>query len=82
MAKSMVISFLFFLILLLLVSLFKDKLSKHYPDLQLMKGPEYVVKKIIEEAITHYWELLDSKVFDTLTGSMVDMVEAIIKADG
>ncbi|RPB04694.1 hypothetical protein L873DRAFT_1758743 [Choiromyces venosus 120613-1] len=34
-------------------SLIKDKLSKHYPDLHLMKVPEHVVKKIIEEAITH-----------------------------
>jgi len=47
-----------------------------------MKGPEDLVKKAIEEAITHCWELLDSKVFDTLAGSMVDRVEAIIKADG
>ncbi|RPA89843.1 hypothetical protein L873DRAFT_1822105, partial [Choiromyces venosus 120613-1] len=62
-------------------SLIKDMLSKHYPNLHLMKGPEHVVKKTIEEAITHCWELLDSKVFDTLAGSMVDSVEAIIKAD-
>ena len=47
-----------------------------------MKGPVEVVKKAIEEAITNCWELLDSKVFDTLAGSMVDRVEAIIKADG
>ncbi|RPA92220.1 hypothetical protein L873DRAFT_1817990, partial [Choiromyces venosus 120613-1] len=61
--------------------LIKDKLSKHYPDLHLMKGPEHVVKKAIEEAITPWWELLDSKVFDTLTGSMVNRVEVIIKTD-
>ncbi|RPA98990.1 hypothetical protein L873DRAFT_1807414 [Choiromyces venosus 120613-1] len=55
-------------------SLIKDKPSKHYPDLHLMKGPEHV-------AITPCWELLDSKVFDTMAGSMVDRVEAIIKSD-
>jgi len=44
----------------------------HYPDLHLMKGSEDVVKKTIEKAITHYWEPLDPKVFDTLAGSMVD----------
>ena len=59
-----------------------DKLSKHYSDLHLMKGPKDVVKKTIKKAITYFWELLDSKVFNTLTGSMVDRVEAIIKADG
>jgi len=63
-------------------SLIKDKLSKHYPDLHLMKGSEDVVKQTIEEAITHFWELLDLKVFDTLAGSMVDRVKPIIKADG
>ena len=63
-------------------SLIKDKLSKNYPDLHLMKGSKDVVKKKIEEAITHCWELLDSKVFDTLAGSMVDRVKAIIEADG
>jgi len=47
-------------------SLIKDKLSKHYPDLRLMKGSEHVVKKTIPKAITHCWELLDPKVFDTL----------------
>ncbi|RPB02763.1 hypothetical protein L873DRAFT_1801788 [Choiromyces venosus 120613-1] len=61
-------------------SLIKDKLSKHYPDLHLMKGPENVVKKTIEETITQYWEHLDSKIFDTLAGSMVGRVGAIIKA--
>ena len=63
-------------------SLIKDRLSKHYPDLHLMKGSEDVVKKTIKEAITHCQELLDPKVFDTLAGSMVDRVKAIIKADG
>ena len=41
-----------------------------------------MVKKAIEEAITECWELLDPKVFDTLAGSMVDRIEAIIKPDG
>ena len=63
-------------------SLIKDKLSKYYPDLHLMKGPQDVVKKTIEEAVTHCWELLNSKIFDTLAGSIVDRVEVIIKADG
>ncbi|RPA91581.1 hypothetical protein L873DRAFT_1868353 [Choiromyces venosus 120613-1] len=62
-------------------SLIKDKLSKQYPELYLMKGPEDMVKKAIEEAITYCWELLDPKVFDTLAGSMVDMIKATIKAD-
>ena len=47
-----------------------------------MRGNVNVVKKAIEEAITDYWELLDQKVFTTLAGSMVDRIEAIIKADG
>jgi len=47
-----------------------------------MRGDVNVVKKAIEEAITNCWELLDPKVFDTLAGSMVDRIEAIIKADG
>jgi len=63
-------------------SLVKDKLHTHYPELHLIKGPVNEVKKVIEEAITGCWELLDPKVFDTLAGSMVDRVEAIIKADG
>ncbi|RPB02540.1 hypothetical protein L873DRAFT_1672994, partial [Choiromyces venosus 120613-1] len=63
-------------------SLIKDKLSKQYPELHLMKGPEDMVKKAIEETITYYWELLDPKVFDTLAGSMVDQIKAIIKVDG
>jgi len=60
----------------------KDKLQKHYPELYLMKGSDSEVKKVIEEAITHCWELLDPKIFDSLAGSMVDRIEAIIKADG
>ena len=60
----------------------KDKLHKQYPELHLMKGSVNEVKKAIEEAIIHCWELLDPKVFDILAGSMVDRVEAIIKADG
>jgi len=63
-------------------SLVKDKLHKHYPELYLVKGNVNVVKGEIEEAITHCWELLDPKVFDTLAGSMVDRIEAIIEADG
>jgi len=63
-------------------SLVKDKLHKNYPELYLMKGSVNEVKKAIEEAITYCWELLDPKVFDTLAGSMVDRIEAIIKADG
>ena len=38
-------------------------------------------KKVIEEVITHGWKLLDPKVFDSLAGSMVDRIEAIIKVD-
>jgi len=34
-------------------SLIKDKPSKHYPDIHLMKGSEHVVKNRIQEAITH-----------------------------
>jgi len=63
-------------------ALVKDKLQKHYPELYLIKGADSEVKKVIEEAITHCWELLDPKVFDYLAGSMVDRIEAIIKADG
>ncbi|RPA97473.1 hypothetical protein L873DRAFT_1690957 [Choiromyces venosus 120613-1] len=63
-------------------SLIKNKLSKQYPELHLMKDPEDMVKKTIEEAITYCWKLLDPKVFDTLAGSMVDRIKAIIKADG
>ena len=47
-----------------------------------MKGSDSEVKKVIEEAITHCWELFDPKVFESLAGSMVDRIEAIIKADG
>jgi len=46
-----------------------------------MRGEVNVVKKAIEEAITNCWKLLDSRVFGTLAGSMVDRIEAIIKAD-
>jgi len=63
-------------------SLVKDKLYKHYPELYLMRCEVNVVKKAIEEAITNCWELPDPKVFDTLTGAMVDRIKAIIKADG
>jgi len=47
-----------------------------------MKGSVNEVKKAMQEAITYCWKLLDPKVFDTLAGSMVDRIEAIIKADG
>ncbi|KAG0633134.1 ankyrin repeat-containing domain protein [Tuber brumale] len=63
-------------------SLVKYKFHKYYPELYLMKSPVNEVKKAIEETITDYWKLLDPKVFDTLAGSMVDRMEAIIKADG
>ena len=63
-------------------SLVKDKLQKNYPELYLMKGTVNEVKEAIEEAITYCWELLDPKVFDSLAGSMVDRIEAIIDADG
>jgi len=63
-------------------SLVKDKLYKHYPELYLMRGDVNVVKKTREEAITNGWEVLNSKVFTTLAGSMVDRRKAIIKPDG
>ena len=63
-------------------SLVKDKLQKHYPELYLMKGSENEIKEAIEEAITYCQELLNPKIFDSLAGSMVDRIEAIIKADG
>ena len=63
-------------------ALVKNKLQKHYPELYLMKGSDSEVKNVIEEAITHCWKLLDPKIFDSLAGSMVDRIEAIIKADG
>jgi len=44
-----------------------------------MRGPVNGVKKVIEEAITHCWELLDLTY--TLTGSMADRIEAFIKAN-
>ena len=62
-------------------SLVKDKLYKNYPELYLMRGDVSVVKKPIEEASTNCWELLDPMVFDNLAGSMVDRIDAIIKAD-
>jgi len=46
-----------------------------------MRGDVNVVKKEIEEVITNCWELLGPKVFTALAGSMVDRIEAIIKAD-
>jgi len=62
-------------------SLVKDKLHKHYPDLYHMRGDVNVVKKVIEDAITNCWQLLDRNLFDTLAGSMVDRIEEIIKTD-
>jgi len=49
-----------------------------------MRGDVNVVKKEIAEAITNccQWEHRYSKVFTTLAESMVDRIEAIIKADG
>jgi len=63
-------------------SLRKHKLHKSYPELYLRKSPFDMVKKAIEKAITNCWELFDTKVFDTLAGSMVHRVKAINKADG
>jgi len=63
-------------------ALVKDKLQKHYPELYLMKGSGSEVKNVIEEAISHCWELLDPKISDSLAGSMVDRIEPIIKTDG
>ena len=60
----------------------KDKFHRNYPELYLIKGSVNEVKKAIEKAITYYWKLLVPKVFDTLAGSTVDRIEAIIKADG
>ena len=38
-----------------------------------------MVKKAIESLIiTYYWKLLDSKLFDTLAGSMVDKIEQLL----
>jgi len=61
-------------------SLMKCTLQKHYPELYLMRGDVNVVKKAIEMAITNRGGLLDTKVSTTLAGSMVDRIEAIIKA--
>ncbi|RPA93129.1 hypothetical protein L873DRAFT_1706792, partial [Choiromyces venosus 120613-1] len=63
-------------------SLMKAILHKYYPELYLMRGPKDDVRKVIKEAVTFCWELLDPKVFDDLTGSMVDRTKAIIEADG
>ena len=63
-------------------SLIKDKLCKYYPELYLMKGPKDEIRKTIEEAVTHCWELLDPKIFNNLAESMVDRIKAIIEANG
>ena len=59
----------------------KGKLQKHYPELYLMKGSDEEIKEAIE-VITYCWELLNPKIFDSLEGSIVDRIEAIIKTDG
>ena len=41
-----------------------------------MRGPKDEIRKAIEESVTHYWELLDSKIINNLTESMVDRIEA------
>ena len=62
-------------------SLVEDKLHKCYPELYLMRGDINVVKKAIEKAITDCWYPLNPEVFDTLAGSTVDRIKAIIKAN-
>ncbi|RPA96289.1 hypothetical protein L873DRAFT_1695158, partial [Choiromyces venosus 120613-1] len=63
-------------------SLMNAILHKYYCELYLMRGPKADVKKAIEEAVNFCWELLDTKVFDDLAGSMVDRTKGIIEADG
>ena len=40
-----------------------------------------MVKKGLEEAITYWFKLLDLKVFDSLTGLIIDSIEAVIKSN-
>lgn len=40
------------------------------------------VKKMIEEAVTHCWELITPDFFEKLAKSMVDPIEAVIEAEG
>lgn len=61
-------------------SLIENILQKHYPKLYLITAGEGAKKKI-EEAFTHCWEMLDSKIFDTLAESMVDRVQAVIEVN-
>jgi len=60
-------------------SLVKDKMHKHYPELYLIRGDVNVIKKAIEKAITNCWEHLDSKVFGSLAGSIVDIMRQSLK---
>ena len=62
-------------------SLLKHLLHKFYSHLYKSKGKE-IVKKELEEAIVHCWELLKSSVFQSLAESIVDRVQAVIEADG
>jgi len=62
-------------------SLLKHLMHKFYSHLYKLKG-EQIVKKELEEAIVHCWELLKSPIFQSLAESMVDRVQAVIEADG
>jgi len=46
-----------------------------------MKSSDSKVKKVIEAAFTHCWELLDPMIFDSLSGPVIDRIEGIIKTD-
>ncbi|RPB06205.1 hypothetical protein L873DRAFT_31200 [Choiromyces venosus 120613-1] len=63
-------------------SLVKNLLQKFYPELYKFKGPVEVVKKQIEDAIIHCWELLSPEIFEQLAETMVHRVKAVIEADG
>ncbi|RPA90714.1 hypothetical protein L873DRAFT_1716878 [Choiromyces venosus 120613-1] len=63
-------------------SLVKNLLQKFYPELYKFKGHVEVVKKQIEDAIIHCWELLLPEMFEQLAETMVHRGKAVIEADG
>lgn len=60
----------------------KENMHQHYPELAHMKGGPKKVKKELEKALIHCWDLIEPSVFENLARTMPNRVRAVIEANG
>lgn len=60
----------------------QNDLHKHHPHLATMTGAPKKIKTALIPALKHYWDLIETSVFQNLARTMSNKVTAVIEAKG